>query len=66
MSSGAQPERISGSQLRMSPGGLLDRYTASSVSGPQQTVSGPQQSVSGAQPTPPSPFTLNIHMTAPP
>lgn len=59
MSSGAQPERISGSQLRMSPGGLLDRYTAPSVSGPQQTVSGPQQ-------TPLTPFTLNIHMTVPP
>jgi tetratricopeptide (TPR) repeat protein len=36
----------------MSPGGLLDRYTAPSVSGPQQVL--------------PTPFTLNIHMTLPP
>src|SRR5690242_17335466 len=59
MLSGAQPERISGSQLRMSSGGLLNRYVAPSVSGPQQSVSGPQQ-------TPLTPFTLNIHMTEPP
>jgi tetratricopeptide (TPR) repeat protein len=52
MALGAQPGRISGTQLRMSSGGLLDRYATPSVSGPQQT--------------PPAPFILNIHMTLPP
>jgi tetratricopeptide (TPR) repeat protein len=53
MSSGAQPGRIAASHPRKSSGGLLERYaTPSSVSGPQQT--------------PPTPFTLNIHMTVPP